>query len=172
MEIKVLGKSGMLNTDPHKVPSMLLRKYPEAHWRFVSLTPKAIRKRLDQGYQFVPAKEVGSFQGRVGRMVTEIGVPEDVFLVGDTVLMVCHKKDAEMRQEEIEKVINSRRKAVKTQMLEGVKDIDGRVGVIGTGITKDSKENTAKQAQLIAREAELNAREAEIKEKENRHKAN
>jgi len=140
MEIKVLGKSGLLHADPHKVPDALVKKYPEAHFRFVALTSKSVRKRLDQGYQFVPAREVGTIQDKIGRVATDIGIPEDVFLVGDTVLMVCHKKDAEMRQNEIERVINSRRKAVKPTLLENVKEIDGRIGIVGNGVQKDIKD--------------------------------
>jgi hypothetical protein len=140
MEIKITGKSALAHQDPFVVPKALVKKYPEAEWCFVAMVPKNIRHRLDMGYQFVPAKEVGSFQGRVGRNAIEMGIPEDVFCVGDTVLMVCHKKDHEARMNAMEKEIQSKRQSVKPKMLDGVKDLDSRIGVIGEGVKKDAPE--------------------------------
>jgi len=171
MEIKVTGKTGVLQTDPHKVPDELIRKYPEAHWRFVGITNKQIRKRLDQGYIFVPSSEVKSFQGkRIGRQSLELGLPEDVFVVGDTVLMVCHKKDAEGRKQVIDDTVKGMTQGVKQKMLENVKDLDGRLGVIGEGVTK--KKSDEKELEVLQKEADLAKREEEIlmKEKEIRVK--
>jgi len=125
MEIKIQGNKDWLHTDPHKVPAVLLKKYPEGHFRYIGLTTGQIRRRLDEGYQFVPLNECGGLGEKLTPLAEKIGIPKDVYMVGDTVLMVNHKVDNEAKRKYVDNTIKSMTKNIKETAKESVKEAGG-----------------------------------------------
>lgn len=145
MEIKIKGNKEWLFTDPHKVPKALKDKYPEAHWRFIGLSSSQVRRRLDEGYQFVPLRECDGLEKKLTPLAEKIGIPKDVYLVGDTVLMVIHKQDAKMKEKYIDDAIKAKTQNLKKEAIAGIKDLSGGIAVTDKSVTKEEQKYKDKE---------------------------